>query len=286
LFYALLIRAFGWLRPRLKIQSVAQVIRLSWGFALMTILYSLHDKVDQVMLERLFGEAENGLYAAAYRWLDAFSMYLWTILPFFFARFAFFLKEPQEQEKLLHYGQIVTAVPMIFVGVFVWFHGEQLLFLFDQSTPAELETIRLCLQALFLAGLMNGIFAIFSTLLTSTGHEKKVNYMVLASILLNVGLNFWLIPQYGAIAAAWSTVISYALVNALYLVYIQQHLSIQIPWLQMLKLSVAGMALFGAFWGMGQLGLSWWQTSLIAGAAYLLFCYLIGLISWRLFKAF
>ncbi|MEL6590590.1 MAG: polysaccharide biosynthesis C-terminal domain-containing protein, partial [Bacteroidota bacterium] len=99
-------------------------------------------------------------------------------------------------------------------------------------------------------------------------------------------LNFWLIPQYGAIAAAWSTVISYALVNALYLIYIQQNLAIQIPWLQMLKLLVAGTALFGAFWGMGQLGLSWWQSSLIAGAAYLLFCYLIGLISWRLFKAF
>lgn len=285
-FYSLLIGAYGWIKPRLNFKSIRKVIQMSWGFALMTILYSLHDKVDQVMLERLYSKAENGLYYGAYRWLDAFSMYLWTVLPIFFARFAFFNKEPKEQERLLHFGQVITALPMIFVGAFGWFYGEQLLFLFEQSSPDEIETMRLCLQALFLAALMNGIFAIFSTFLTSTGHVKSVNLIVLVSLIPNVGLNFWLIPQYGAIAAAWSTVLSYSIMNMLYVLYIQQKLSISVPWLQMLKLISAAAMLFVGFWALGQTSLEWYWVSLIAGLSFTVYCYLIGLISVKMFKAF
>lgn len=285
-FYVLLMRVYGWIKPQLNFKAIGKVIQMSWGFALMTILYSLHDKLDQVMLERLYSKAQNGLYYGAYRWLDAFSMYLWTVLPIFFARFAFLNKQPKEKERLLHFGQIITALPMIFVGVFIWFHGEQLLFLFEESTPAEIETMRLCLQALFVAAIMNGVFAIFSTLLTSTGHEKNVNIMVLLSIIPNIGLNFWLIPQYGAVAAAWTTVVSYSLLNVLYVLYIQQKLEIAVPWLQMVKLFSAAAMLFVGFWALGQTSLTWYWISLIAGFSFLAYCYLIGLISWKMLKSF
>ena len=57
-------------------------------------------KWDQVMLERMAGDVPTGLYAAAYRWLDAFSMYLWIVLPMFFARFAFFPGDVERQGQL------------------------------------------------------------------------------------------------------------------------------------------------------------------------------------------
>ena len=240
LFYGLVVRFYGWFKPKLKLPVVKKVLGMSLSFAMMTVLYSIHDKVDQVMLERLGGAQENGLYAGAYRWLDAFSMYLWTVLPIFFARFAYFIKDLKEQEKLLHFGQVIAALPMVFVSIFVFFYGEKLLFLFDQSTPAELATMRDCLNALFVAAFFNGIFAVFSTLLTSTDHEKFVNKLIIISILLNIVLNWIFIPQYGAVASAWTTVASYAFIDIAYVVYIQLYIKIRVPYLQMGKILLAG----------------------------------------------
>ncbi|MEO1449815.1 MAG: oligosaccharide flippase family protein, partial [Bacteroidota bacterium] len=163
LMYSLSVRLFGWTRPRLQLPETRKVLKLSLSFALMTILYSIHDKVDQVMLERMYPDpTANGLYVAAYRWLDAFSMYLWTVLPIFFARFAYFLHDLKEQRKLLHFGQVMAALPMIFVGGFVLTYGDLLLFPYKNSTPEELTTIHTCLKWLFVAAIFNGVFAVFS----------------------------------------------------------------------------------------------------------------------------
>lgn len=285
LFYGLIVRFYGWFKPKLKLPVVKKVLGMSLSFAMMTVLYSIHDKVDQVMLERLGGAQENGLYAGAYRWLDAFSMYLWTVLPIFFARFAYFIKDLKEQEKLLHFGQVIAALPMVFVSIFVFFYGEKLLFLFEQSSPAELATMRDCLNALFVAAFLNGIFAVFSTLLTSTDHEKFVNKLIILSILLNVILNWIFIPRYGAVASAWTTVASYAFIDIAYVVYIQLYISIRVPYLQMAKILLAGGIVAGVFWGLSLTVLPWYVNTLIAGLVFTGVSRLLGLISIEKLKA-
>ena len=285
-FYLALVRVYGWIRPRLSLPKVKEVIRYSWGFALMTILYSVHDKVDQVMLERMAGDVQNGLYVAAYRWVDGFGMYLWTVLPIFFARFAFFIKDHKEQEKLLHFGQPITAIPMIFVCLFVFFYGEKLLFLFDQSTPEELAIMLACLRIVFIAILLHGFMAIFSTLLTSTGHLRFVNRLVFASIALNVVLNIIFIPQYGAIACAWSTVASYALMDFGYMVYIGMMLPIKLPLMQMLKLLLIFLVGAALFYGGIRLEINWVITSFVAGSGILGGAFALDLISLRKIREF
>lgn len=286
LFYALMTWAYGWLRPRLNLPVIKKIIRSSLPFALMTILYSVHDKVDQVMIERMKDAGENGLYAAAYRWLEAFSMYLWTVLPIFFARFAFLIKDFKEQEKLLHFGQVVVALPLVFVSVFVWFHGEVLLFPFDQSTPEELAVILQCLQVLFIAVFFNAIFAIFSTLLTATHHLKFVNTLSVISIFLNIVLNWIFIPKYGAIASAWTTVISFAFMDLMYIVYFQFRMPIKIPYIQMGKILVISALLVGIFWGGVQLSSPWYATTFVAGGAFLGMIFLSRLVSLDQLKNF
>ncbi|MEM7656825.1 MAG: oligosaccharide flippase family protein, partial [Bacteroidota bacterium] len=261
--YLVLIRLYGWMRPRMDMKLIGSIAKQSIPFALMTVLYSLHDKVDQVMLERMLedGKVQNGLYVAGYRWLDAFSMYLWTVLPIFFARFAFFIKDQQEQEKLLHFGQKVAALPMILVSVFIWFHGDLLLFPYANSTPEQLEVISHCLKALFVAGFFNGIFAIFSTILTSTGYEKVISWMVSVAIVLNVVLNWIFIPTYGAIATAWTTVASYVLMDVAYIWYLHFYRDIQVPFRQIGQLFLVGGLAAALFWGCEEVGLVWYIST-------------------------
>ncbi len=285
LFYYLLARHQGGLRPRWDFPQIQQVVRMSFSFALMTMLYSLHDKIDQVMVERLSGSTESGLYAGAYRWMEAFSMYLWLILPIFFARFAYFIHQPAEQQRLLHFGQKITALPLIFVSLFVLFYSEKLLFLFQGSLPEEIAVMAACLQVLFLTLLMNSIFSIYSTLLTATGHVKPVNRLIIGGIALNVTLNALFIPRYGAIASAWTTFLSYLLMDLAYIFYLHLRVDILLPHRQTMKLLFLAGAGAGLFYLAQHLGLSWWAATLCCGPAYGLMAMLLGLIRMSDFQA-
>ncbi len=269
-FYALLVRFYGWLRPRFSWRLVQKLVKGSLPFAAMTILYSIHDKVDQVMLERLVGEVPTGLYAAAYRWLDAFSMYLWIVLPMFFTRFAHYTGDLGQQQRLLENGQLLTGIPLSFICMSGLFWPEKLFFLYDQSTSeAELGIMTSCLQALLVALWINGNLAAFSTLLTSTGHERFVNRLIGVSVLLNVILNALLIPRFGAVASAWATVASFALSGSGYLWYVHWRHPLSVPWKSLGRQAMVNLCLFLGFFAFQTSNWEWWIQVLILAFVYL-----------------
>jgi O-antigen/teichoic acid export membrane protein len=276
--YRMLTRTWGALPVRWPTEG-RDLLRQGLPFAWMTVLYSLHDKVDQVMLERIAGEVENGLYAAAYRWLDALSMYLWTVLPLFFARFARIPDQIDEQARLLRFGQVITALPILILCAWGWFYGDTLLLIFGHSTPEEKVVMLACLQALLAALALNGVFAIFSTLLTSTGHERYVSRLIVGSILLNTGLNLWLIPRWGAVGSAWATVASYAAMDIAYVIYIRYALSLKLPWGQMIRLGLIGVWVWLIAWGCHALNWPWWAAGGLIAAGGGAAAWSLGLLS-------
>ncbi len=283
--FGFMVRIFGWMRPRWEAASVRELLKLSFPFALITILYSINDKVDQVLLERLIGgeegKHETGLYGGAYRWVDTVMMYLWTVLPIFFAKFAHHVHDQKALSRLLAFGQPIAALPMLFAGVFGLIYGEKLLFQFTHSTPEDIATMTTCLRILFIAVLVNGIFAIYSTLLTSTNHERFVSRMIAVSIVFNITLNCIFIPEYGAIAAAWNTVLSFSFLSVSYIWYIHFKMPIRFPIEMLLKLLGVGAVFAVAFWGMTLTPLPWWLNSGLAGLFLLALAYLAGLFKTK-----
>jgi O-antigen/teichoic acid export membrane protein len=265
ILYGASARLWGWMRPRLRSKEFSKLLKASLPFAVIMVLYSVNDKVDQVMLERIAGDYETGLYSAAYRWVDTFMMYLWTVLPIFFARFAANARDTSALERLLHFGQGIVALPMIFLCGTIFVHGEKLFWLLGNSTPWEIAQMTAMLKVLFVAVLINSFFGIYSTVLTSTGHESFVSRMIALSILINVVLNFVFIPSHGGVAASWNTVVSYIFLSGTYVWYFSQKLTVRIPWAQLFKLT-ASAALFGAaLVGLTFTPLPWWLSVGIAG---------------------
>lgn len=246
-------------------EAWASILKQTYPFAFITILFSLHDKIDQVMIERMLGEYASGLYAAAYRWLDAFMMFLWIVLPMFFARFAFFKDKPQDLTKVLSMAQVVSGVPMIFVSCFVWFHGQQLFFLLGNSTASEITQMTHCLQILFGAVFIHAMLACLGTLLSATGGEFFINKILVVSIVLNIGLNVVLLPSMGISGAAIATVVSNLVVSLSYLIYIIVKKEIQLNYLLFVKLFVIAIITYGSFYFMGYLELHWWVSTITAG---------------------
>ena len=269
LLYALMTRLFGRIRYRWRWAQARNALAASLPFALMTLLYGVNERVDMVMLERLASPTEAGYYAGAYRWVDAVMMYAWTVLPLFFAKFASVPRDAAAQRALLWFGQRVVTLPLLFVVAFVLFRGEVLFWQFGHSTAPELARMTLCLKILFLNVLVHAFFAIYSTLLTSTAHERPVSWAVAASIGLNLGLNLLLLPRYGAVAAAANTLVCAVLVSGVYLVLVRRRTGVALPWSLLARLALAFGLLCAAWYAAQQyLVLGWWLEAGLLAAVF------------------
>ncbi|MGI4835143.1 MAG: oligosaccharide flippase family protein [Janthinobacterium lividum] len=283
LFLGLLRRLFGPLPHRWPRRLPAgQLLRGAGPFAFIALLYGINERLDMVLLERLASAREAGYYAGAYRWLDALMMYAWTVLPLFFARFAHALGQVRQQRQLLWFGQRIVAVPLLLAVAFVLFRGEVLFWQFTRSSPVELARMVLCLKVLFLNVLVHAFFAIYSTLLTSTHHQRAVSWLVALSIALNAGLNLLTLPRYGAVAAAVNTLISAGLVSGGYVWLVARRTPVAVPWHLLARLALAfGLLCAGWYLARTRLGLSWWLETGFMSAYFAALLPLTGLVSRR-----
>jgi O-antigen/teichoic acid export membrane protein len=278
--YALITKLYGRLRIKLNRLHLRELLRESYPFALITLVYGINERVDIVMLERLSTAKEAGLYAGPYRWVDAVMMYMWTVLPIFFAKFALNIQANKEQEKLLHFGQVVVSIPIIFISVFSLFYGRIFFFQFQNSSPEEVDMMVRNLQILFLNVLVHGFFAIYSTLLTSTNFEKPVSRLVIASIILNISLNVIFIPQYGSMAAACNTLFCAVFVSVGYFIMVGRMVKIKLPVGLIGKLMLLTGLLYGTFYGLQFLSGTWWLNAAAAGIVFLILVFLLRIISF------
>ena len=269
LTYGLMTRFFGRIRYRWRGPVARTALRASLPFAFMTLLYGVNERIDMVMLERLASPTEAGYYAGAYRWVDAVMMYAWTVLPLFFARFASVPGDAGAQRELLRFGQRIVAMPLLFVVAFILFRGEVVFWQFTHSSPAEVARMTLCLKILFVNVLVHAFFAIYSTLLTSTTHERAVSWLVALSIALNIGLNLVFLPKFGAVAASIDTLVCAAAVSVGYLVLVARRTGVGVPVGLLARLLLAFGLLCGV-WSALQYGLrlSWWLEAGIMAVVF------------------
>lgn len=253
-FLLIIFRNYGARGIRFDISFIRRILKLSFPFALISVVYAVHDKIDKVMLEKISGAYENGLYSAAARWVDALMMYTWIIMGLYYARFAKHIRDREKTRVLLKNGQLLGALPMIPAFLILSFAGISITsFLLPDSTLSELRVIQKSLIWLSLSTLINSTFVIYSTLLTATGHERIVTRMVAVSIVIKVLINLIFIPVYGGIAAALATLISFSFLSAAYIYITWKHTQIQVEYVDLLKLGFIlliclGVGLISRIW--------------------------------------
>ncbi len=267
--FGLFRKHFGQFRFNWNGAQLRTILQASLPFAVINLVYGINEKIDMVMLERLASSREAGIYAGAYRWVDAVMMYLWTVLPIFFAKFAAHLRQPREQQQLLYFGQTVLSIPLIYGAVFVFFYGEKLFWQFSNSSVGELELLQLNVKILFISVLVQGFFAIYSTILTASNWELTVSKLVALSIIINVTLNYLFIPLYGSLAASVNTVISALVIAGGNMWLLRPKLGIVIPVKLILKLLLSGVLLAAIFYGLKVISGNWWFNSGLAGLLFL-----------------
>lgn len=218
----------------LRLWTARSMLRMSFSFSLLKpmlhfgiplvatgLAYWIFNVSDTVMLGHLSTFDQVGLYAVAAK------VNLVLVLltgAFGQAWVPHALSTHQQQPELTHvfFGRVLIYMLVVFGGLgvlIITFTSEILVIL----TSPEFYPAAAAVTPLVLAGV-----ATASTQVTSLGIYlvKKTHFLTPISAiaaLFNVGLNFLLIPQWGMVAAGWTTFVAYWFLTSAYL-YVSQRL--------------------------------------------------------------
>jgi O-antigen/teichoic acid export membrane protein len=195
------------LRFSFNAQEVMKIARQSFPYALLIFLMSIYNRADAMMIERLCtdGKDQAGIWAAAFRLLDMANilglMFATMLLPMF-GRMLAQKTDVQPIIKLcvnmLLPFSFMVAVAGYFFGddiMYMLYHKSQLYYQHSLSYTAVFSILMASFPAWCL-------MYVYSTLLTSNGSLKTLNSIAFFGVIINLGLNFMLIPRYGAIGGA------------------------------------------------------------------------------------
>lgn len=212
--FALVRARTGPLRFRFRPAFLGVLLRQSYPYALAVFLMTVYTRVDGVMIERLHpdGAYEADVYASAYRLLDAANMIGFLFAGLLLPMFARLLKDRDPVAPLVNFSfQLLWAGAGSLAAATIFFREAIMVALYTHGSAYSGNVLGLLILS-FLA--VCGIY-IYGSLLTAHGSLRSMNRIFAAGVALNIALNAWLIPRYGALGAAGATCATQFLVFAL-----------------------------------------------------------------------
>ncbi len=196
-------------RPHFEKIFFIKIVRESLPFAILTLLMALNYRVDSVMLERMLpdGAEQAGIYAQAFRILDAFTMYAYLFSVILLPLFSRMIKKNEPVIDLLRFAFLLMMVPVLIIGLATIIYRYPVMdLLYLKHTDISSNVLGLLMGALLFVS--SGY--LFGTLLTAGGDIKILGRLAATGFILNIVLNAILIPRYQAIGSAWASLVTQA----------------------------------------------------------------------------
>jgi O-antigen/teichoic acid export membrane protein len=201
----LLIKHIGLPTLKFKWAFSYAIIRQSLPFALLALLMMLYTRTDSIMLERIHehGAYQAGLYAKGFRLLDTLFMFGMLFATLLLPVFSRLLKEKSAEIILLLESARDVLVGGAIVIAFISMHLATLIL--GWIYTADINDAAPSFILLMWSFVAMTFTLVYGTLLTAKGDLRFLNFSSALSIGINIGLNYVLIPKYGATGAACAT---------------------------------------------------------------------------------
>lgn len=195
-------------RPAVETKILKEIIVGSLPYGLLGILGLLYFKIDTILLSYMRGSFETGIYAAAYKFLEAIIFIPSAISTALFPILAkLHDSDPGHVKRIYYKGlwvMLFISLPILIGYVLI------LPIIIRFFLPQYLESI-FVLQVLALTIPLMFIHTPATVALLSTDkYIKEVVTISFGTLAFNLILNILLIPQFGYLAAAFITVLSEA----------------------------------------------------------------------------
>ena len=214
---------------QVKTSSNKEIVTVAFPMFLTGVMSVIISQTDIVMLGAMSDISNVGVYAIAVKLAFLTSFILTSINSIATPKFSelyhsgkmeALTKIAQKSSKLVFWVSVPIIIAFILFGkYFLSIFGDE----FIQGYPV--------LIILALGKFVNGIAGSVGSFLNMTGHQKMFNRIVILGGIVNILLNFLLIPQYGIIGAAIASMISIILWNLLASLYIKYKFGFYIGYL-------------------------------------------------------
>lgn len=192
---------------------IKRLLNSSWPMVISSLSIILYMRMDQLMIKNILNATELGLYSVTVRVYEGIIM-ISTVASTSILPALVILKDQSEegfQKRLTQLFQILFWGNTL-IALFVTFFSDQIiLLLFGEEYASASITLTLLMWTTGLASLGS----LTSRYFTVEKFEKKLALRTSISLLINLLLNFWLIPIYGINGSAIATGVSLLIGNYL-----------------------------------------------------------------------
>lgn len=199
---------------------------------------------DRFVIKFLDNEKSLGLYELGYRIAGILNMFLVIPMNLTFVPVAYKIyKQPNDKDyfsKIMTYFTFIIIWGALFLSIF----SKEILIIFSKNSEfiSSYSIVPLILYSYVFLGM---------SIISSVGifMEGRTMYSAIATIIatiFNIGLNFILIPKIGIMGAAISTLIAFAVLFALNLIFSNYFYKIQYEYKKLSALFILSLILFKA----------------------------------------
>lgn len=248
-----------------------RLFKESLPLALTSVIWIIYFRIDVVMLSMMVGDAAVGLYSAAYKLSEPLSMISTALVISLFPIMSASFKESTEKlVKIYRLGLKCILITMLPITVGVTFIADRAILLIYEP---EFVSSGIALQILVWAVLFGSINYIIFNLLVAIERPILNTWAMGAGALVNVILNFILIPIMGFAGAAITTVVTNVLICVVGFCFVSKYLQKTVAWRMVVGPMVACVVMAGVLLCFGNINL----LLLILLAATTYFVILFGL---------
>ncbi|GAB1447840.1 hypothetical protein MASR2M44_08410 [Bacteroidota bacterium] len=189
------------LRFGFKTPELVQVLKQMLPYALLSLLMTLYTRLDAVIMPKLIenGDYMNGIYASAYRLLDASNMMAAMVSMMLLPLFARMLATKENISGIVQFSGTIMILPALTLCMAAWLYQSEIM---HQMNPKSTSYAAMVFGTVMFSFLGLASMYVFGTLLTAAAHLRTLNSLALVALVINLGLNGFLIPKYQALGAA------------------------------------------------------------------------------------
>ncbi|WP_409431981.1 lipopolysaccharide biosynthesis protein [Litorimonas sp. RW-G-Af-16] len=205
----------------------------------LLLTYALNS-ADVYIIAAILGEASAGQYNAGYnlanRSLEI--LFIWIAMAVTPMAVTAFEKQGSAQsiEIMKTYGASLLWIALP-AATGIALVSQDAGFILGESVRAEAVTV---MPLIAFAGMINGFMNYYvQRAFMLSGKTGAFAWAMVPPVLLNIGLNLWLIPQFGLMGAVYATVISYALGLIIAIVMARRSYPLPLPMRATLEIAAA-----------------------------------------------
>ena len=256
------------------------ILRKSFPFALLVLLMASYNRIDPLLLGWLHphGTYQAGIYAGAFRLLDALTMVAYLVSAVLLPVFSRMTAEGDSQ--LGPTTSMVTSLMVVFsftaAATFSFRSGLFMELFYHSQDAAVVDDYARVFRILVWGIVPIGMTYVYGTLLTAAGRLRQLNTLAATTLVINIVVNLIAIPRHGAVGSAWAAVIAQTFMAAAQIVVAIRLLHLHPAGGYLLRLLLFGVAVVATLLLLPPM--SWWALLLCAGGAALAVAFALRLI--------